>query len=158
MGVPLAVGPSRVVLQMPFIDTFQCLGNPSKLCVLETTERVYSFDPEDGKLQPLYELRAPGVFGWMASPDGEQLALVYAGSKHKITFVTLRNNGRREESFGMGMDWMPDSKGLLVTGEEVLHEREEFDKDEARFLEMLARGRSREFPNPRRAGHPDSYQ
>jgi hypothetical protein len=71
-------------------------------------------------LQPLFELQAPGVFDWTASPDGEQLALVYAGSKHKITFLTLRNNGRREvelpESLGMGMDWMPDSKGLLVTG------------------------------------------
>jgi len=80
---------------------------------------VYSFDPEDGKLQPFYDLRAPSVFNWMASPDGEQVALVYYGSKHKITFLTLRNNGRREvelpESLGIGIDWMPDSRGLLLT-------------------------------------------
>jgi DNA-binding winged helix-turn-helix (wHTH) protein/Tol biopolymer transport system component len=120
MAVPLAGGPSRVVLQMPSIETFQCLRNPSKLCVLATPKALFSFDPEDGKVQPLYELQAPVVFNWMLSPDGEQLALVFAGSKHKITFVTLRNNGRRElefqESLGQGMDWMPDSKGLLLTG------------------------------------------
>jgi len=119
MAVPLAGGPSRVVLQMPSIETFQCLRNPAKLCLLSTTERVYSFDPEDGKLQPFYDLRAPSVFNWMASPDGEQVALVYYGSKHKITFLTLRNNGRREvelpESLGIGIDWMPDSRGLLLT-------------------------------------------
>jgi len=120
MAAPLAGGPSRVVLQMPFIETFQCLRNPSKLCVLATPKGLFSFDPEDGKVQPLYDLQAPVVFNWMVSPDGEQLALVYAGSKHKITFVTLRNNGRREvelpESLGIGLDWMPDSKGFLLTG------------------------------------------
>jgi Tol biopolymer transport system component len=120
MAVSLAGGPSRVVLQMPFIETFQCLRNPAKLCVLATTERLFSFDPEDGQVQPFYELQAPVVFNWMVSPDGEQLALVYAGSKHTITFVRLRNNGRREvelqESLGQGMDWTPDSKGLLLTG------------------------------------------
>ena len=71
-------------------------------------------------MQPLFELQAEGMFNSMASPDGEQLAFVYDGSKHKITLLMLRNNGRREvelpESLGMGMDWMPDSKGLLVTG------------------------------------------
>jgi DNA-binding winged helix-turn-helix (wHTH) protein/Tol biopolymer transport system component len=120
MAVSLAGGPSRVVLQTPFIDSFQCLRNPSKLCLLTTSERVYSFDPQDGKLQPLYDRRAPGVFNLMTSPNGDQLAVVYAGSKHKITFVTLRNNESREvelpESLGIGMDWMSDSKGLLVTG------------------------------------------
>ena len=34
--------------------------------------------------------------------------------------------------------------------------REEFDKDEERILDLLARGLSREFPNPQRVGCPDS--
>ena len=36
--------------------------------------------------------------------------------------------------------------------------REEFDKDEERILDLLARARglSREFPNPQRVGCPDS--
>ena len=34
--------------------------------------------------------------------------------------------------------------------------REEFDKDEERILDLLARGLSREFPNPQRGGCPDS--
>jgi hypothetical protein len=32
----------------------------------------------------------------------------------------------------------------------------EFDKDEERILDLLARGLSREFPNPQRVGCPDS--
>ena len=34
--------------------------------------------------------------------------------------------------------------------------REEFDKDEERILDLLPRGVSREFPNPQRVGCPDS--
>ena len=56
----------------------------------------------------------------MVSPDGSQLALVYAGSEHKITFVTLNDNRRREvelkELLSMGMDWTADSKSVLATG------------------------------------------
>ena len=53
MAVFLAGGPSRVVLQMPVIETFQCSRNPSKLCLFATTERVFSFDPEDGNAAAL---------------------------------------------------------------------------------------------------------
>jgi len=35
-------------------------------------------------------------------------------------------------------------------------DREEFDKDEQRILDLLARGLLREFPNPQRVGCPDS--
>ena len=39
---------------------------------------------------------------------------------------------------------------------ESLAEREKLDKEEARILDLLARGLSREFTNPRRVGCPDS--
>ena len=120
MAVPLGGGPARVVLQMPFIVTFQCLRSPSKLCVLGTDERLFWFDPEDGKVQPFYSLQQPAVYNWMVSPDGSQLALVYVGSEHKITFVTLNDNRRREvelkELLNLGMDWTADSKSVFATG------------------------------------------
>ena len=37
-----------------------------------------------------------------------------------------------------------------------MSDREEFDKDEERILDLLARGLLREFPNPQRVGCPDS--
>ncbi|HEX8799847.1 MAG TPA: hypothetical protein VF772_14615, partial [Terriglobales bacterium] len=120
MAVPLAGGPARVVLQMPFITTFQCLRSPMKRCVLGTDERLFWFDPEDGKVQPFYSLQRPAVYNWMVSPDGSQLALVYVGSEHKITFVTLNNNRSREvelkELLCLGMDWTADSKSVFATG------------------------------------------
>ena len=120
MAVPLAGGPARVVLQMPFIVTFQCLRSPMKLCVLATAERLFWFDPEDGKVQPFYSLQGPKVYNCMVSPDGSQLALVYVGSEHKITFVTLSDNRRREvevkELLSIGMDWSADSKSVFATG------------------------------------------
>ena len=36
-----------------------------------------------------------------------------------------------------------------------LQEREKLDKEEARILDLLARGLSRGFPNPQRVGCPD---
>ena len=56
----------------------------------------------------------------MVSPDGSQLALVYVGSEHKITFVTMNDNRRREvelkELLSIGRDWTADSKSVFVTG------------------------------------------
>jgi Tol biopolymer transport system component len=91
-----------------------------KLCVLGTAERLFWFDPEDGKVQPFYSLQRPAVYNWMVSPDGSQLAVVYLGSEHKITFVTLNDNRRREvelkELLSIGMDWTADSKSVFATG------------------------------------------
>jgi Tol biopolymer transport system component len=120
MAVPLGGGPARLVLQMPFIVTFQCLRSPSKKCVLKTEDRLFWFDPEDGQVQPFYSLQRPAVYNSMVSPDGSQLALVYVGSEHKITFVTMNDNRRREvdlkELLSIGMDWTADSKSVFVTG------------------------------------------
>ena len=119
MAVPLAGGPARIVLQMPFIATFQCLRSPMKRCVLGTAEQLFWFDPVDGKVQPFYSLQRPAVDS-MVSPDGSQLALVYVGSEHKISFVTLNDNRKREvelkELLSLGMDWTADSKSVFATG------------------------------------------
>ena len=119
MAVPLAGGPSREVLRMPFIASIQCTQNPSKFCLLENTERLFAFDPNEGKLEPFSPAEGTAFDNWSISPDGSLLALVYRGSKHKITFVTVRDNGRREvelkESLFRGMDWAADSKTIFVT-------------------------------------------
>jgi hypothetical protein len=44
----------------------------------------------------------------------------------------------------------------LTTGREALDEREELDQEEAHILDLLARGLSRDFPNPERVGCPGS--
>jgi len=120
MAVPLGGGPARVVLQMPFITTFSCMRSPSKLCFLATADLLFWFDPQDGKVQPFYSLQRPAVYNCMVSPDGSQLALVYLGSEHKITFVTLNDNRSREvelkELLSIGMDWTADGKSVFATG------------------------------------------
>jgi Tol biopolymer transport system component len=120
MAVPLGGGPARVVLQMPFITTFSCMRSPSKLCFLATADLLFWFDPQDGKVQPFYSLQQPTVYNCMVSPDGSQLALVHVGSEHKITFVTLSDNRKREvevkELLSIGMDWSADGKSLFATG------------------------------------------
>ena len=57
----------------------------------------------------------------------------------------------------------PDGKlGLSVRdshlseGRKILSDRDEFNQDEQRILDVLTRGLSREFPNPQRVGCPDS--
>ena len=57
----------------------------------------------------------------------------------------------------------PDGKlGLSVQdnhpreGRQILSDKEEFNNDEKRVLDLLTRGLSREFPNPDRVGCPDS--
>jgi DNA-binding winged helix-turn-helix (wHTH) protein/Tol biopolymer transport system component len=120
MAVPVAGGPPRVVLQTPFIGDIQCARSPSNFCLLVSPDRALSFDPENGKVQPFLPFRGPAAENWSLSPDGSQLALVYRGSKQKITFVTVSDKSRREvelrETLAGGMDWAADSKTVFVTG------------------------------------------
>jgi hypothetical protein len=44
----------------------------------------------------------------------------------------------------------------LATEGKALDERKKLSKEEARIIDLLARGLSRDFPNPQRAGCPDS--
>ena len=69
----------------------------------------------------------------------------------------------KEQRWGGGFDFDPHDKlGVSVRnngsdeGGHTLSDREEFDKDEKRILDVLTRGLSREFPNPDRVGCPDS--
>ena len=119
MAVPLAGGPPREVLQMSNVAAILCTRSPSKICLLATTKRLFAFDPKDGKLEPFSAADGPPFANWSISPDGSLLALVYRGSSHKITFVTVSDNTKREvelkETLLAGMDWAADSKTLYVT-------------------------------------------
>jgi hypothetical protein len=48
------------------------------------------------------------------------------------------------------------SEGRQILSRQILSDKEEFNKDEKRVLDLLSRGLSREFPNPQRVGCPDS--
>jgi Tol biopolymer transport system component len=119
MTVPLAGGPPREILQMSNVAAILCTRSPSKICLLATTKRLFAFDPKDGKLEPFSAADGPPFANWSLSPDGSLLALVYRGSRHKITFVAVSDNMKREvelkETLFLGMDWAADSKTLYVT-------------------------------------------
>jgi hypothetical protein len=80
-------------------------------------QRVYSFDPKDGKMQPFSPLEGASFVRWGLSPDGSQVALVPSWGR-KIIFVRLSDGSRREMEFNApaiaGMDWTADSNGVFV--------------------------------------------
>ena len=121
MAVPVTGGPPRVVLQTPYIGDIQCARSPSKICLLVSTtnDRALAFDPDDGKLWPFPAFQGSVAENWSLSPDGSQLALVYRGSKHRITSVTVRDNSSRDvelrETLAGGIDWAADGRSIFVT-------------------------------------------
>jgi hypothetical protein len=75
-----------------------------------------------------------------------------------------RTNQRRECVLGsfyrlVNASWIAVHWARSVTrfsdGRKALNEWEELNKEEARILDLLARGLSGEFPNPQRVGCPD---
>ena len=56
----------------------------------------------------------------------------------------------------MGLRYTGSSSQTDSIGKKVLDELEKLDNEEDRILDLLARGLSREFPNPERVGCPDS--
>jgi hypothetical protein len=77
----------------------------------------------------------------------------------RLAWVTAGKGTRR---WTRGLQFDADGKlGVSMRSDfdesrQVLSEQEEFDREDKRLLDVLAQGLSREFPNPRRVGCPDS--
>jgi len=150
MAAPVTGGPPRIVLQTPYIGDIQCTRSPANICLLVNRERALAFDPDNGKVSPFPAFQGPGVDNWSLSPDGSQLALVYSGSKNKITFVTVSNNRRREvelqETLAEGMDWAADGKSMFVTARAANGSPVVLDvKPSGSYRVMLEGGRATQF-------------
>lgn len=124
MEVRLQGGPTRVVLQTPSMGNFQCARTPSKVCLFssakESSAQFFSFDPEDGKTQEFatFEGKSGIHCVWSLSPDGSQLAIVFA-NEPKVTFMAISDRSTHEVEVKnwadrSAIDWAADSRSAYV--------------------------------------------
>jgi DNA-binding winged helix-turn-helix (wHTH) protein/Tol biopolymer transport system component len=122
MRLPVASGPSQVVLRDIGLGNYQCARLPSTLCIVSKFEKDYviffSFDPERGIGRELLKIRG-GVHDWSLSPDGRSLADFPHG--HSIHFLSVENGAAREDKTVTlnewlvdNGDWNADGSGLLI--------------------------------------------
>jgi hypothetical protein len=122
MRLPVASGPSQVVLRGIGLGNYQCARLPSTLCIVSKFEKDYviffSFDPERGIGRELLKIRG-GVHDWSLSPDGRTLADFPHG--HSIHFLSVENGAAREDKTVTlnewlvdNGDWNADGSGLLI--------------------------------------------
>ena len=122
MRLPVAGGPSQVVLRGIGLGNYQCARLPSTLCVVSKFEKDYviffSFDPERGIGRELLKISG-GVHDWSLSPDGRTLAAFPHG--HSIHFLSVENGAAREDKIVTlnewlvdNGDWNADGSGLLI--------------------------------------------
>jgi Tol biopolymer transport system component len=130
--VPLAGGPSELVLEEPGIGSYKCARLPSSLCIYSRIDnglqRFFTFDPAGGKVSELLAAKRPSDDGpgsaWSLSPDGKYLASPKSADPNQETGVRIMDitkGTHREISVPgpllmMGLDWAPDSRNLWVGG------------------------------------------
>jgi DNA-binding winged helix-turn-helix (wHTH) protein/Tol biopolymer transport system component len=132
MRVPLAGGPSEVVMEEPGIGGYKCALLPSTVCIYSRIDnglqRFFAFDPAGGKVKELSDAKrrsddGPGSV-WSLSPDGRYLASPLAAHPYEplgVRVVDLATGKQREIQVPsvlliMGIDWAPDSRSLWVGG------------------------------------------
>jgi Tol biopolymer transport system component/DNA-binding winged helix-turn-helix (wHTH) protein len=143
MRVPLAGGPSQMILEAPGIMNQQCARLPSTLClysqmIRRNEMRIYSFDPNGaGQGREIEKARVVDEgaysYNWSLSPDGETLAMVKKVGLQRELRIRLLSLSDGSERFlpvpgfsGIGcLDWAADGKTIWAvtystTNEKVL--------------------------------------
>ena len=125
MRVPLAGGPTQRLLEVPFLNNFQCSRSPAKICVmsqqLENRFIFSRFDPLTGDHRSFRTLEEGGIYNWSLSPDGFWLALVdLKTGVGKIRLLPVAGGAERtldikDWSGFASVDWAADSKALFVS-------------------------------------------
>jgi hypothetical protein len=130
MRVPLAGGPSQLIIEAPGIMNQQCARLPSTLClysqmISRDEMRLYAFDSNGtGQGQEIEKARVVDQgaysYNWSLSPDGETLAMVKKVGLQRelsIRLLSLVDGSERflpvPGFFGIGcLDWSADGKSL----------------------------------------------
>lgn len=127
MQAPLAGGPSKLVLQAPWIWNQQCARLPSTLCIYSPNEtnqqRFFKFDSVTGASGEILAARIKdSTWGnWSLSPDGKYLATAKLGLKNEVAIRVFSIADSSERTIAVpgwvgnsGIDWAPDGKSLWV--------------------------------------------
>jgi DNA-binding winged helix-turn-helix (wHTH) protein/Tol biopolymer transport system component len=127
MRVPLAGGPSELVLESPWLFNHQCARPPSTLCIYSTSGPTWvkfsTFDPVTGSSAEILEVESPGPgnVNWSLSPDGHYLA---TGETKLAIHPTIRIFSIADKTWRIvpvpgwaqigGIDWAADGKSIWV--------------------------------------------
>jgi DNA-binding winged helix-turn-helix (wHTH) protein/Tol biopolymer transport system component len=130
MRVPLAGGPSQVVLEAQGIWNEQCARLPATLCIFSpggsNQQRFFSFDPVTGAGTELVSARINkdvGFPNWSLSPDGKYLAtrILRPSQDAAIRILSIADGSEstievKGWSQLVGIDWAADDKSLWAAG------------------------------------------
>lgn len=130
MRVPIAGGPSELVLEGDGISNQQCAFAPATLCLFSVMSsnqiRFFTFDPVSGKSQERPEWKRDNAdyykFNWSLAPDGRTLA-ISTGTREEPAITLKSTIDGSERSLRLqswagiaSFDWASDSQSLWVTG------------------------------------------
>jgi Tol biopolymer transport system component len=135
MRLPLAGGPSQVLLRRDGIGNLQCSRPPSNACIYDVRSKeqmsFFRFDPNTGKSEEIAQVKIQDqpsyAYNWSLSPDGTTLATEkkeggtlgdYTEQKGpSITFFSLADGSKRTVNVqgwaGINsLDWAVDGHSL----------------------------------------------
>lgn len=131
MRIPVAGGPSQLVMEVHGLTNEQCARQPSSLCLYSVAgdKRLtfMSFDPMQGTGQEVAHIddELPYAYNWSLSPDGSTLAMAKSNKldiivQPVIRLLTLKDGKERrialkEWSAINAIDWAADGKNLWVS-------------------------------------------
>jgi Tol biopolymer transport system component/DNA-binding winged helix-turn-helix (wHTH) protein len=134
MRVPVAGGPSHLVLEAPGIMNIQCARLPSTLCIYGQIQddseyyKFFTFDPAGAKgdeiLTKKVRKRDGPMNNWSLSPDGKYIVTSKAQTPSEEPVLRIFNLAEGTERYVpvpdikllMGMDWAADGKSMWVGG------------------------------------------
>jgi Tol biopolymer transport system component len=130
MSIPLAGGPSRLILEEPGIVSYQCARLPSQACVYGQVEaelfKFYLFDPSRGNRSelPIKMKKGSAMNNWNLSPDGRYLAISETQNPYegpRLRLISLIDQTEKQLSTSqprliIGVDWAADARSLWLGG------------------------------------------
>lgn len=121
MAAPITGGMPRLILSEPGINNFLCAKPPSRVCILNEffnqSNLFYLLDLTRGKGRLIAKLPFNNV-NWGLSPDGSTLALVVAGNKGQVRFLSIDSGATKDVVVKdwpilSSADWTADGKLVL---------------------------------------------
>ncbi|HET7841776.1 MAG TPA: protein kinase [Terriglobia bacterium] len=132
MRAPIGGGAAQALTNIaPNASNISCAHQPSQLCVMDEPtpdmkKLIFcNLDPVKGKGQELLTLEVSpgGLYNWMLSPDGTQIAFMeFSPLEGRIRLLSLQGKPERDivvkgwAGFN-AVDWAADSKSLFVSSQ-----------------------------------------
>jgi serine/threonine protein kinase len=126
MRIPLNGGPPRLVVQLPYLNNFQCSRAPANICLLSQHDlqqfTISRLDPVTGATSPIQKFETTSAgWSWSLSPDGKLIAMFKDGLEdNRVQLLSVGDGSSREIAVKdwsrfTSVDWAADSQGLFIT-------------------------------------------